>query len=50
MGVHTWGMQKKQQGTDYSFVWILSTIDTPAQLWDLIHLISLELFNTIYVK
>ena len=22
MGVHTWAMQKKQQGTDYSFVWI----------------------------
>ena len=23
MGVHTWGMQKNQQGIDYSFVWII---------------------------
>ena len=44
------GDAKNQQGIDYSFVWIFFTIDTPAQLWDLIHLISLELFNTIYVK
>ena len=50
MGVHTWAMQKNSKVLTIHLYEFVSTIDTPAQLWDLIHLISLELFNTIYVK
>ena len=50
MGVHTWGMQKNSKVLTIHLYGFFPTIGTPAQLWDPIHLISLELFNTIYVK
>ena len=42
MGVHTWGMQKNSKILTIHLYGFFSTIDTLAQLWDLIHLISVD--------